>query len=311
LNPRMHHLKILFYVIVLLLSISACNKRINNETGEFPPEDRINIPVFGTDSTLEIATWNIQQFPKSAAQTIESTFEIIQDLDIDLYAVQEITDVNSFNTLVSGLTNYSGIVGTGASSFALWPGIIFKKSLITVLNQQFLFTNDSYNFPRAPYSVYVEYDDGENVFDFTLIILHLKASSGGNESENIQRRRNAITKLEQYIADKLQQGGDPDYILAGDWNDELDDITDNVFLPFINKQPHTYLFLTWPFRGSTTEYSYIGGSFRSLIDHLMITNSMDSLYSHTSQILKIDQFFGQYINEVSDHRPVATRLSDF
>jgi exonuclease III len=294
-----------------LFVILACNKRINNDTGELPPEDRINIPAFGTDSTLEIATWNIQQFPKSASQTVESSFEIIQDLDIDLYAVEEITDLNSFNALVNSLTDYSGIVGTGASSFALWPGIIYKNSVITVSNQQFLFTTDSYNFPRAPYSVYVEYSDGGNIFNFTLIVLHLKASSGGNESENIQRRRDAIIKLEQYIADKLQQGGDPDYILAGDWNDKLDDISDNVFLPFINEQPQTYLFLTWPFRGSTTEYSYIGGSFRSLIDHLMITISMDLQYSHTTQILKIDQYFNQYINEVSDHRPVAARFSDF
>ncbi|MEL6824478.1 MAG: hypothetical protein AAFP70_22185, partial [Calditrichota bacterium] len=76
--------------------------------------------------------------------------------------------------------------------------------------------------------------------------------------------------------------------------------------------PSDYTFLTEQFAGSATEFTFIGGSFRSLIDHIMITSSIDNMYSaHLTQILKIDEVFTNYEPEVSDHRPVAVRLPVF
>ncbi len=297
---------ILLFTLLLLVH---CNERLPNATQNLPSSDRIDIPAFGLDNTLEIASWNIEQFPMHP-RSVEDVREIINDLDIDIFAVEEITDADSFQALVNSLPDYDGRVGVGASNFNLWPGIIFKKSLVTVLGEEFLFTNDSYTFPRAPYSLRLKVQKNNSVFDFTLIILHLKAQ-GDPESET--RRRNAVQALENYITDKLNTPGeDPDYVLAGDWNDQLDDPpADNIFEPFLQK-PQFYIFLTAPFAGSPTEYTFIGGSFRSLIDHILITTAIDSTYPGiTTRILKIDEDFSAYQNEVSDHRPVAARIPVF
>lgn len=298
----------LFFLLSLLLLVQ-CNERLPNASDELPSSDRIDLAPFGLDNTLEIASWNIEQFPKHS-RTVEDVREIILDLDVDIFAIQEITNVDSFQALVNSLPEYEGRVGVNASNFSLWPGIIYKTSLVTVLGETYLFTNDSYTFPRAPYALRLKVQKNNREFDFTLIILHLKAS-GDEESEN--RRRNAIQALENYVTDKLTTPGeDPDFVLAGDWNDVLDDPpSDNVFQPFLQK-PQYYVFLTAPFLGNPDEYTFIGGSFRSLIDHLMITTAIDTTYpSKTTQILKIDQDFGGYLNEVSDHRPVATRIPVF
>lgn len=299
-------IKTIFLFLLTGIIIFSCNKRVNND---IEPADRISIPAFGTDATFEIATWNIEQFPKHTL-TVSNVVEIIKDLDIDLFAVQEITNVNAFQNVINSLDDYEGVVATNTTNFALWTGIIYKSSMISISNQQVLFEDDSYNFPRLPYSVYIQADHNNKTFDFTLIVLHLKAFG---DPASVQRRRVAIQKLEQYVSDKLQQGGDPDYIIAGDWNDQLnatDTTQQNVFYPFLDA-PQRYVFLTLPFDGSATEYSYIAGNFDSLIDHILITASIDTTYNIETQILKIDQHFSQYLPEVSDHRPVGARMSAF
>lgn len=299
--------------LLLLFFFLFCNKRVNNDATNQTPQDRISIPKFGEPGTFEITTWNIENFGNSSEHNTQlqiiDVAEIVKDLDVDLIAVQEIGSVTAFNILLDSLPDYDGIVKTGTStSFPLWTGIIYKKSMITISNEQLLFTNDSYNFPRFPYSVYIQATQNNKTFDFTLIVLHLKAEDGNPSSE--QRRKTAIHNLEQYVDNELQQGGDPDYIIAGDWNDELDDPTsNNVFNPFLNKQPQDYVFLTWLFKG--IDYSYIPSSYRSLLDHIMITATIDTAYSIETQIIKVDQFFSQYLAEVSDHRPVASKLSVF
>ena len=54
---------------------------------------------FGTDSTFEVVTWNIEWFPKNGATTIENVTQIIKALDADLLAIQEVDDINAFITI--------------------------------------------------------------------------------------------------------------------------------------------------------------------------------------------------------------------
>lgn len=300
----------LFCLLAILLWLQGCNERLTEATSELPIEEQIEVPGYGVDGTLEIASWNIERFPKNGQESIASVRELIIDMDIDIFAVQEITDADAFDALVASLDEYDGRLGTGAANFALWPGVIYKKDIVEVISEEYLFTSDSYTFPRAPYSLYMRAVENGLAFDFNLIILHLKASGG---SENETRRRNAIRDLENYVDLQLQQPNvDRDFIIAGDWNDLLNDTgASNVFVPFLD-DTLSYRFLTEDFAGSATEYSFIGGSFRSLLDHIMITSSVDTLYQNIEiEILKPDQSFPQYEVQVSDHRPVAARFPVF
>ena len=43
---------------------------------------------FGADNSLDIATWNIEWFPKNNQVTVDFVIEIIQLLDLDILAIQ-------------------------------------------------------------------------------------------------------------------------------------------------------------------------------------------------------------------------------
>ncbi len=265
----------------------------------------IDLPPFGSDAALEVVSWNIRNFPSNGEQTVLDVLEIIRDLDVDVVAVQEIADTVAFRQLLDSLKDYSGVYSADTYSNGYQKtGVIYRKSLLKLDSKIQIFTDDWYAFPRPPLKVHLTATRNGKSFDFNLIVLHLKARSG---SENVDRRRDAIQKLHQYVTQQIQAGDDPDYILAGDWNDELlDSEPENVFLPFLNDTAN-FVILTLPL-ARKGEYTYIG-YYQSLIDHIVLSRSIDQRYPEiVTEILKIDEVYAAYKDNVSDHRPVATRI---
>ena len=58
---------------------------------------------FGSFSTLDILSWNIENFPKNGNITINLLSNIIQGLNVDIIALQEIEGLASFNDLIESL----------------------------------------------------------------------------------------------------------------------------------------------------------------------------------------------------------------
>ena len=75
----------------------------------------IQITPFGTDNSLDIITWNVENFPKNGNNTVDAMVNIIRDLDIEIFAFQEIESSSSFNNLISSL-ECSEIVSTSPPS---------------------------------------------------------------------------------------------------------------------------------------------------------------------------------------------------
>lgn len=296
-------------VLMVFTLLSSCNKRVSDAAETFP---EVNLPAYGEENTLEVLSWNIEQFAKHG-RTIENVRDIILDLDTDILAVQEITNNSDFDRLLDSLNAASDTEWDGRLnqfSANLITGIIYKKPLVTVESDTHLFVGDFDFAGRPPYVLYLRTENNSRIFDFTLIVLHLKAFQ---DDESRARRRRAIEKLENWVARQLQDpNNDPDFILAGDWNDELDQPPgENVFLPFLSDTAN-YDFLTQPLVGVPGEFTFLGGGFESLIDHIMMTRSIDTAYpAYSSQILKIDQSVVNYEEQVSDHRPVGAKYPAF
>ncbi len=295
--------------IITLLLLASCNKRISDASEDLP---EVNLPKYGEETTLEVLSWNIEQFAKHG-KTIGNVRDIILDLDADIFAVQEITASSDFERLLDSLNAVSDAEWDGRLnrfSTNLMTGIIYKKSIVTVEADTYLFVGDFDFAGRPPHVLYLNSQNNNKLFDFTLIILHLKAFQ---DPESRGRRQRAIQKLENWVSRQLQDpNNDPDFILVGDWNDELDQPAgENVFLPFLADTAN-YLFLTGRFVGIPGEFTFIGGGFESLIDHILMTRTVESAYpAFSSEILKIDQSFVNYEEQVSDHRPVGTKYPAF
>ncbi len=297
-------------VVLTVFILSGCITRITD-----PPADDNNgngsggdptlVKTVGTNNSFELATWNIEYFPKKQSATVNYVKTLIRNLDIDLIGVAEIASVQSFNALLDSLDGWSGVLSNDTYSDGSYQktGILYKSTFISVSNAKNIFLNDWYAFPRPPLTAYIQVHDREGniVFDFNMITVHLKAKGG---SENEARRRAAVESLKVYIDQEIAAGADPDFIVTGDWNDRLiDDDSVNVFTSILDDTAD-YTFLT---SGLNGQYSYISTTYKSLIDHILITSDARAEYGNGyTKVLYLDQEFSKYQTEVSDHRPVVS-----
>ncbi|WP_339917508.1 endonuclease/exonuclease/phosphatase family protein [Yeosuana marina] len=286
-------------ISVLLLSFSASAQTINDLS-------------FGTNDTFEIMTWNIQEFPKNNQATIYYVTQIIEALDIDFIAIQEISNQTAFNDLVDGLANYNGhFESTEYDGLAF----LYKPDVITVNRVYRIFETSNYwnVFPRAPMVVDITYNN-QHLY---IINNHLKCCgdgtlSLGDTTDEENRRYEAVNLLKNYIDTNLQN---ENVILLGDLNDVLSDgINNNVFQSLIDDTSN-YLFADHDIAfGRNTNWSY--PTWPSHLDHILITNELFdefALASSTTETIKIDDYLSngwtEYDQNVSDHRPVALKLT--
>lgn len=288
--------RVVFTGLLIIGFFFSCNSRINDPVNE--NNDPIVKPV-GLKNYFEIATWNIEFFPKNGTKTINLVKDIIRDLDIDMIAVQEIASISSFNILLDSLDGWKGILSADEYSNGSYQktGILYKSDFISVSSVHNIFLNDPDPFPRPPLSAFVEIKDvNGKQYDFSIIVLHLKAF-GDDPSE--ERRRKAIVKLEDFISKEIENGADPDFIVIGDWNDRVSDTgSNNVFLPFLDN-PGQYFFIT--------------DTLKTAIDHILITSDSWGEFGD-GEIERLDQLTQlgfNYDELVSDHLPIMARFKGF
>ncbi len=292
--------------LIFLFYWTSCNDRITDPKIKKDKPDSTLVSAYGQTNRFEIATWNIENFPTQGTTTINAVSQLILNLDIDLIAVEEIASVSAFDSLLAKLPGWQGHYSPDdyGSSYQK-TGFIYKSSFISLSSITALYINErteygSLAFPRPPFTAYVQIiDKTGTVFDFNLIVLHMKASGG---EENEARRELACQLLHDYIDDEISAGSDPDFIVLGDWNDRLEDSeSTNVFLSFLNDSLD-YTFLT---HDITDQDSYIFAPYQNLIDHILITQDCLQEYGNgQTSVLYLDDEYKEYPNVISDHRPV-------
>lgn len=265
------------------------------------------LPVLGTDTTFELLTWNIQNFPRRGDSTVLLLQMLLSRMDVDLLCIQEIADTLGFRNLVAGLAGYQGVYSRDDyGGFYQKTGVIYKTDLVTVRDvHQIFWGNDS--FPRPPLEMTVCAHHNGDTFDFRLLVLHLKAGAGASDRA---RRAGACRLLKRYLDTELGRGGEADFIVAGDWNDELDDPPEeNVFLPFLEDTLH-YRFLTRELAGDERNGSLVNAPV--LFDHILV--SADALAEYrggNTAVVRLDERLVDYERLISDHRPVMARFPVF
>ncbi len=271
----------------------------------------LDIPSFGTDSTFEIITWNIEWFPKNGQTTINYVSEIIQDLDVDIIAMQELDDTVVFKQMMANLDNFEGYF---KSSWFAGLAYIYNPNEVVIDSIYEIYTTEPYwrPFPRSPMVMELSFMDE----DYVIINNHFKCC--GDEVmdttdlwDEETRRRDASYLLEEYIRNEFQNER---VILLGDLNDLLTDPpTHNVFnVYFENEEDYQFVDMDIA-EGSNYNWSY--PSWPSHLDHILITNDLFDDFSNFGsdiQTLRLDDFFdggfSEYDANVSDHRPVALKI---
>jgi len=279
----------------LIMSLLVIFYGCAENTFTSPPPSTLQ---FGTDETLDIITWNLENFPKSNNLTVDYLSQLIIELDADIIALQEIESQLYFDDLINKLDGWKGFKANTAS-YEIDLAFIYNSTKIIYINEYEIFEDDWYAFPRPPLILEIEWEN-EPIY---VINNHLKAKGG---SENEDRRRDACEKLENYIATYL---ADNKVIVLGDLNDEIQEPqNNNVFWTFINDDGNYKFTDTDIANGSFTNWSY--PTWPSHLDHILITNELYNKHDTTYIILAENFFSGwtEYDDVISDHRPVGIRL---
>jgi endonuclease/exonuclease/phosphatase family metal-dependent hydrolase len=264
---------------------------------------------FGTDSTFEVVSWNIEWFPKNGQVTADSVKTILQSLAADVYALQEIDDTTLLKQVVSTIPGYACHF---KSSYYGGLAYVYNTNTVQVNAKYEIYTSQPYwnAFPRSPQVLELTFNNE----DYVIIDNHLKCCGDGvldlnDTSDEENRRLTAVNLLKTYIDSIFSNDK---VIVVGDWNDILTDPTsNNVFNSFLND--YDYLFVDFPIAlGSSANFSF--PTWPSHLDHILISNELHADFSKPNSMIsciRIDDYMSSwnaYDNNISDHRPVGLKL---
>ncbi len=264
---------------------------------------------FGDDFSLDIATWNIEWFPKNDETTVEYVIDIINSLELDIIAIQELNDTIMFIEMLDYLESYSGYY---ESSWFAGLAYIYRTDRVEINDVYEIYTTAPYwnAFPRSPMILDFNFA-GENYF---IINNHLKCCGDGfldlnDENDEEFRRFTAMNLLKDYIDNNLNE---EKVFVVGDLNDEISELhSNNVFQEILNDS-NNYWFADLPIaQGSSSGWSF--PNWPSHLDHILVTNELFNGFDNISvQTIKIDEFldggWSEYDQNISDHRPVAIKI---
>lgn len=266
---------------------------------------------FGTDSTFEVITWNIEWFPKDGPTTVNYVEQIIQELDADVLAVQEIDDTSMFTSMLNEIAGFKGHIHDG---YFAGLAYIYKPAYVEITDIYQIYTSEPYWRPFLRSPLVMELNHAGN--EYVIINNHFKCCGDGymdpdDPWDEETRRYDASNLLKEYIDNHFPE---KKVFVVGDLNDNLtDDSENNVFQMFFN-DPENYEFADMDIaEGDSEDWSY--PTWPSHLDHLLLTEELFDELNDASCVVesvKIDEYLDngwwEYENYVSDHRPVGIRF---
>ena len=311
----MDNLKIIYILLISLFihcSKEGDNIVVNNYQLLYKNESQYK----GSNTTLDIVTWNIENFPLNNT-TPTYVEEIIDSLDADIIAMQEIKGVDDFNIMVNSLTNKNWIGFRSGDDEGSYDenyqelAYLVNTSFVSINNNPYsILGNYGYYFAyREPFILEFTF---ENI-PFILINNHYKCCGDGDlnlddSGDEETRRYTSNDLLKNYIDNYFSNAN---VIVVGDFNDDLTDIQENnVFQQFLNDETN-YEFVDFSIANGPI-YNWSFPNWPSHLDHILITNELfNNVEDIQTILLRENNYYtypGVYENNVSDHQPVGIKL---
>ncbi len=298
-------MRLLLLILTLLLTLG--------------PAAAQNVPAVGTTATLDVATWNVEHFgnpssgPPNESLQFDNVLAVLQQADIDLWAMEELDFEANFDNLVASLgAPYAGTWVADETSFAIGYGFVYNTEVVQVLQATTILDNFSYEFGLRPpllLRANITLPD-TTVANVRFIAMHAKCCS---DQTSYNRRVSASVALKNYVDNFLAI--DAPVIVMGDMNDELrSSIYNGETSPYQNfrDDPDDYTFVSYPLdlANVPTFCSNLACTSGSTLDHILVTRPLETSYVAGSA-RRYDALLDaipSYVNTTSDHVPVYARF---
>ena len=295
------------------------------------------------DLTLDVVTWNIEWFgdegnsPAGAdADAIQkdSVKAVLNALDADIYAVEEISDDALFAQMVSEMNGYDYVLSDATSypndgGVKQKVGFIYKTSTVSVVKTMPLLASlhpyyggdptpiadypggdvtRFYASGRLPFLMVADITINGVTKTYNIIDLHARANSGSDAQLRYDMRKYDVEVLKDTLDAYY---ADANLILLGDYNDDVDvtvaDITSTTVTTYESYVADTEDYLTVTKTLSDQGFrSYVFQT--DMIDHIMLTDELFDEYIDGSARVHYEFYDSDYANTASDHFPVSARL---
>ena len=271
------------------------------------------VPKIGTDTTLDIVTWNIEWFgdslngPSDEVTQLKNVSEVIASMDMDIISLCEVSNPDYWQKLQNNLPDYGAVITNYTQTQK--TALLYRKTMFKLLYSKSILLAFDYEFAsgRFPLEVALETQWGSKRDTVYIWVIHLKANTGttAEKLSSYDRRAKAAEELKKYLDPKKRWKG----WVMGDWNDDLDvSVVSGKASPFLAwRNDSNYVFpsyrLTLSKQRSTANYS-------EMIDHISCLPAMKSNWIvNQSGVMVGDAYIGNYRLNTSDHYPVWARFS--
>lgn len=270
------------------------------------------VPTIGKPETLEVANWNIEWLgkggnygPSNDALQQENVERAMKALDFDIWGVGEISSKVAWDSLLSHLSDYSGVLATYSQEQK--TGLIFRKSEFRLLYSKHILALYEREFAggRLPLEVALEYQPFTGSKDtLYLFVIHLKANTGTNseKADAYDLRKRSSEALKNYLDISYKN---KKCMVIGDWNDDVDvSIYNSWTSPFSALLADTMQYF-FPSKALSLTGQRTTTGYNSVIDHQMMNKHMRTAYIPGScSVVYLQNYIGNYANTTSDHYPV-------
>ena len=259
--------------------------------------------------TARIATWNLEWFGalNRGPRDIKRIAGIIEELDIDVLALEEITCPCTLESLVAELDGYDYFISPQRVPQKL--ALLWRKARVDKVE----FDKAAFKALRGVADTGLDRESRQplvfrmriNKFDFTLVVVHLKAIP--ESSRSVQIRNVQYDALNAWLGNELSAAdAERDIIIAGDFNSYTSGISSERLLA----AGYVVFATTWLPEGdySSIWYNFEGERNLSLIDHIAVTHALQQgEFKAIEPIRDWDVEIGRkkYEKGVSDHLPVV------
>lgn len=323
----------LFFVLIFCITFTLINScgteyQLPEENEEDQEQQDDTIPTndaVAPDATLETVTWNLLWYGSGNGandQTKQTTniVRVIDSLDADLYAFQEVSDQKDLNKIVDQMEGFNGFVADYVGQ-AQKMAVAYNTNTIdslqagSIKNVANISNNDwSYYWAsgRIPLYFQFNYTFENTTKEFYAVVIHGKANYGNSDAEYAEaydRRKKAAEGLYTYLQNNKPNAN---IILLGDYNDDVDQ---SIYSDSQDNHPKTpyYNFVndTQNFEVITKKFSDAGESasvnYSDIIDHITMSDELFNFYvDNSTDIYEEPQsFITNYGTTTSDHLPVS------
>ena len=290
-----------------------------------------NLEFFGTDVHDEDG----DEFgPIDDALQVSNTTTVFQNVQADIFSVEEVSDDDAMDQLVAGLPGYEKVMADRWSYSFDTPdpnfppqkiGFVYNTSTVDLVSSRSMFaelfddiragnitlpaypgesSSSFWSSGRLPFMATVDVTINGKVKRVKIISLHAKS---GSAQEDYNRRRYDV----QVLYDSLMANyPDDKIIILGDFNDDVDGSIntghESTYKVFVDDQAN--------FKVLTYNLSQNGGytfpSSSSFLDHIIISNELFDEYVPNSILIEDPRsYIPNYSNTTSDHLPISARLN--